>query len=124
MTKRNFITLILSTLGVLIFSLGMCMCLISEWNAFDAGVKMTIVGVVILLIMVIFRVRTSTKKFQLPSFKSIIIFLLGLIGALTLGVGMCMTMVWDGMMIQGIIIGIFGIVLLLCLIPVCKGGIK
>lgn len=124
MTKRNFITLILSTLGVLIFSLGMCMCLISEWNTFDAGVKMTIVGVVILLIMVIFRVRTSTKKFQLPNFKSIVIFLLGLIGALTLGVGMCMTMVWDGMMIQGIIIGIFGIVLLLCLIPVCKGGIK
>lgn len=124
MTKRNFITLILGALGGLLFSLGMCMCLIPEWNTFDAGVKTAVVGAVILLVMVIFRIRTSTKKLQLPSVKSIGIFLLGLIGTLTFGAGMCMTMVWDGMMIQGIIVGIFGIVLLLCFIPVCKGGSK
>lgn len=124
MTKRGFITLVLSTLGGLTFALGMCMCLIPEWNAFSAGVKMSAAGAGILLIMVIFRIRTRAKKLQLPSFKSIGSFLLGLTGALALGVGMCMTMVWEGIMIQGIVIGIFGIVLLLCLIPVCKGGIK
>jgi hypothetical protein len=42
------------------------------------------------------------------------------IGAIVLGVGMCMSMIWN-MMIPGIIVGIVGIVLLLCLIPVIKG---
>ena len=46
--------------------------------------------------------------------------LLGIVGALALGVGMCMVMVWE-MMIQGVLVGIVGIVLLLCLIPVVKG---
>lgn len=50
-----------------------------------------------------------------------ITLLLGTVGTLLLGVGMCMTMVWDGMMLQGILVGIVGIVLLLCLIPYCKG---
>lgn len=32
-----------------------------------------------------------------------------------------MTMAFEGMMLQGIIVGIVGIVLLLCLIPMCFG---
>lgn len=124
MTKRSFITLILSTLGGIFFALGMCMCLLPQWNAFNQGVKVAVIGATVLLIMVIYRIITSTKKFTFPNVKTIGIFLLGLIGTLVLGVGMCMTMVWDGLMIQGIVVGIFGIVLLLCLIPICKGGIK
>jgi len=45
---------------------------------------------------------------------------LAIAGALVLGVGMCMTMVWD-MMLMGIAVGIAGIVLLLFLIPVIRG---
>ena len=52
--------------------------------------------------------------------KTIGTVLLGIIGALTLGVGMCLTMVWSNM-ILGIVIGIVGIVLLLCLSPLAKG---
>lgn len=52
--------------------------------------------------------------------KAIAITLFGVFGAMVLGVGMCMVMVWE-MLVQGIIVGIVGIVLLLCLIPVCKG---
>ena len=33
---------------------------------------------------------------------------------------MCMTMIWE-MMIPGIAVGLVGIILLLCLIPVVKG---
>ena len=36
------------------------------------------------------------------------------------GIGMCLTMVWSSMGI-GIAVGIAGIVLLLCLIPLTKG---
>jgi hypothetical protein len=42
------------------------------------------------------------------------------VGAIVLGVGMCMTMIWN-MLVQGIIVGIIGIVLLLCLIPAIAG---
>ena len=52
--------------------------------------------------------------------KTIGSILLGIVGALALGVGMCMVMVWE-MLIQGILVGVVGIVLLLCLIPLIKG---
>ena len=42
-------------------------------------------------------------------------------GALALGVGMCMVMVWENMLIAGVLVGLVGIVLLLSLLPVCKG---
>ena len=44
----------------------------------------------------------------------------GVLGALLLGVGMCMTMVF-GQMILGIVVGLVGIVVLLMLIPLTKG---
>lgn len=53
--------------------------------------------------------------------KTVGIVLFGIVGVLVLGIGMCMSMVWQGLMIQGIIIGIIGLVFLLCLIPLCKG---
>ena len=34
---------------------------------------------------------------------------------------MCMVMVFEGMMLTGIVVGIIGIVLLLLLIPMCFG---
>ena len=44
----------------------------------------------------------------------------GLLGALLLGVGMCLCMVFDKM-IPGVIIGLVGILALLMLIPMTKG---
>lgn len=38
MKKADFVTLILSTIGGVLFALGMCMCLVTEWGSFDAGV--------------------------------------------------------------------------------------
>lgn len=36
--------------------------------------------------------------------------IVGIISALVFGVGMCCTMVWDGLMLPGIIIGVVGII--------------
>lgn len=122
MTKKNFITLILSTVGGILFAVGMCMCLLPEWNAFTQGVVVAAVGAVVLLAMVMVRRKMSGKPILVKlSGKTIGTILLSVVGALVLGVGMCMTMVWEGLMMQGIIVGIAGIVLLLCLIPLCKG---
>ena len=52
--------------------------------------------------------------------KTIGTVLLGIVGALLLGVGMCLSMVF-GKMVLGIVIGVIGIVVLLMLIPLTKG---
>lgn len=122
MTKKNFVTLILSTIGGILFGVGMCMCMLPEWDAFTQGVIVGAIGIVVLLAMVMVRRKMSGKPILVKlSGKTIGITLLSIAGALVLGVGMCMTMVWEGLMIPGIIVGIVGIVLLLCLIPLCKG---
>ena len=120
MKKKDFITLILSTVGGILFALGMCMALLTEWNAMTPGIVIGIVGAVILLIMVLVRRKMDGKPAIVFSGKAIGTTLLGVAGAIVLGVGMCMTMVW-GMMVPGIVVGLVGIVALLCLIPVIKG---
>ena len=52
--------------------------------------------------------------------KTILTMVVGIVGALALGVGMCFCMVW-GKMVFGIALGLVGILLLLCLIPLTKG---
>lgn len=122
MKKKNFVTMIMGTIGGILFAIGMCMCLIAEWGAFSQGVVVSIVGLVILLVMLLVRRKMEGKSIAIKlSGKAIGVTLLGIVGALTLGVGMCMTMVWTDLMLWGIIIGCVGIVLLLCLIPLCKG---
>lgn len=122
MSKKNFATLVLSTIGGILFAIGMCMALLPEWNAFIPGVVLGVIGAVVLLIMVMVRRKMGGKHILVKlSGKVIGTIVLSVLGALVLGIGMCMTMVWEGLMVQGIIVGIVGIVLLLCLIPLCKG---
>lgn len=120
MKKSSFVAMILGTIGGILFALGMCMALIPEWNAFRLGVIMGVVGAVVLLIMVLVWRKMENKEPIHVSGKTIGTVLLGIAGALLLGVGMCLTMVWSNM-ILGIVIGIVGIVVLLCLIPLTKG---
>lgn len=121
MKKKNFVSLILGTVGGVLFAIGMCMCMLPEWNAFNQGCVMGVIGAAVLLAMLLVRRRMEGKPVVVvPSGKVIAAALVGIIGALGLGIGMCMVMVW-GMMVQGILLGLFGIVVLLALIPLCKG---
>lgn len=120
MKKKDFITLIMSTVGGILFALGMCMALLPEWGAMTQGIVIGIIGAVILLAMILVRRKMDGKPAIVFNGKAIGTTLHGVFGAIVLGVGMCMTMVW-GMMIPGIIVGIVGIIALLCLIPVIKG---
>lgn len=120
MKKSSFVAMILGTSGGILFALGMCMALIPEWNAFKPGIVMGVVGVVVLLAMVIIWRKMEGKAPVKLSGKTIVAWLIGIVGALALGVGMCLTMVWSHMVV-GIIVGLVGIVLLLCLIPFIKG---
>lgn len=121
MSKKNFISLIFGTIGGVLFALGMCMAMIPEWNAFTQGVVVGCIGAVILVVMLIVRRKMEGKPVIIKlSGKTIGTIVLGVAGALVLGVGMCMVMVWD-MLVWGVVVGLVGIVLLLCLIPLIKG---
>lgn len=120
MKKSTFIAMILGTIGGILFALGMCMALIPEWNVFGSGIIMGIIGMVVLIAMVLIWRKMENKEPIKLSGKTIGAMLIGIVGALLLGVGMCLAMVWSNMVI-GIVIGVVGIVVLLCLIPFVKG---
>lgn len=121
MKKENFVTLIMSVIGGLIFALGMCMALLPEWNAFQPGIICGIIGALILIAMVIVRRKMTNAPAIKISGKTVGIVIYGVFSTIVFGLGMCMTMVWSGLMIWGIVVGIVGIALLLGLIPMIKG---
>ncbi|MCC2817178.1 hypothetical protein LK537_07745 [Lachnoclostridium pacaense] len=120
MKKSNFVAMILGTISCIFFALGMCMTMIAEWNAFRPGVILGVVGLLFALVTVIVWRKMEHKAPIKMNGKTIGTVFLGIIGALALGIGMCFVMVW-GNLIPGIIIGLIGILLLMCLIPICKG---
>ena len=121
MSKKNFVSLILGIIGGVLFALGMCMAMLPEWGAFTQGVVIGCAGLVILLVMLAVRRKMEGKPVIVKlDGKTIGTIVLGVAGALVLGAGMCMVMVWN-MMVPGVIVGLVGIVLLLCLIPLVKG---
>lgn len=121
MSKKNFVSLILGTIGGILFALGTCMAMLPEWGAFTQGIIVGCIGAVILIALVLIRRKMEGKPVIVKlSGKTVGSIVLGVVGALVLGAGMCMVMIWE-MMIPGILVGIVGIVLLLCLIPLVKG---
>ena len=120
MKKENFISLLLGTIGGLLFALGMCMCLLPEWNAFSQGVVIGTIGVLILIAMLLIRRKMLGKPALRLTRKTLGAIVLGAFGSLLLGVGMAMIMVWN-QLIWGILVGVAGLILLVCLIPVCVG---
>ena len=120
MKKSSFVAMILGMIGGILTSIGMCMCLLPEWNAFKPGVVMGCVGLVVLLITVLVWRKMTNKDPIRMSGKTIGSIFLSIAGTLLLGVGMCCVMVW-GKLVLGIIVGIAGIILLMTLIPMIKG---
>jgi hypothetical protein len=120
MKKSSFAAMVLGTVSIVLFALGVCMALIPEWNAFMPGVIFGCVGLILGLITLIVWRKIEHKKPIHMTGKAILTVIVGVAGALALGVGMCFSMVW-GRMILGIVIGLLGIIVLLCLIPLTKG---
>ena len=120
MKKSSFVAMMLGTVSGVLFALGMCMALLPEWNAFKPGVVFGALGIVLgLITFVVWRKMEHKAPIKLNG-RMIALTVFGIIGALTLGVGMCFCMVWENI-ILGTIIGLVGILLLLSLIPISKG---
>lgn len=121
MKKKSFVMLVLTVVGGLLFSLGMCMCLLPEWNAFTAGVVVTALGGVTLLALALVSWVTAGKPIAKMNWKKVGKIVYCVVAALVLGTGMAMIMAFEGMMVFGILVGVVGIALGLGVIPVFKG---
>ena len=120
MKKSNFVALILGTIGIVFFALGMCMCMLPEWDLFRQGIVCGVIGLAVLLITLLVWRKMEGKAPVRISAKTLGSAAVGVLGALLLGVGICMVMVFSRMVL-GIVIGLIGIVVLLMLIPLTRG---
>ena len=120
MKRSTFVAMILGTIGGILFALGMCMSLVLELSAGRSGIVMGVVGIAVLLFTVFVWRRMEHKEPVKLSGKTVGAVLIGIVGALLLGIGMCLTMV-VGNMVVGIIVGVVGIIVLICLFPFMKG---
>ena len=122
MKKETLLEIILGTIGGLIFAVGMCMCLIPEWNMFKTGVVVAIIGFIILLCIIpVYRSSHPKKEHKPVNWGIVLTWMVGLVGALIMGFGMSRVMVGEattGDMIIGIITGVVGLVICVLNYPI------
>lgn len=123
MTKDNLLEIILGTIGGILFSIGMCMGLIKEWNLLIPGIIIGIIGFIFLLsIISIYRKNhPNNQKNKNINTKLVIAIIIAIVGALIMGFGMSMVMVGEPSqtdLIIGIIVGIVGLVICVLDFPV------
>ena len=121
MTKKNFAFLVLTVIGSMMFALGMCMCLMPEWNMFKPGVVVTALGALTLMIIGLVRWIMAGCPVAKINWNLTGKIAYGVLACLVLGAGMAMIMDFEGLMLPGIAVGMVGIVLMLGMIPVFKG---
>lgn len=112
--------MILGTVSTVLFALGMCMTLLAEWGMFRNGIVLGCTGLVLGFLTVILWRRMEHKAPVRFTVKNILATLIGMLGVLMLGIGMCLCIVWN-LMLPGVFTGLAGILILLSLIPFVKG---
>lgn len=120
MKKSSFVALVLGTVSGVLFSLGMCMALLPEWNAFWEGVIFGGGGLVLGLITFLIWGKMEHKKLPQMSAKNVLRTVYGIFATLIFGTGMCLCLVAN-QIVWGTLVGLLGMVLLLALIPMIKG---
>lgn len=119
MKKETLIEIVLGTIGGLLFAIGMCMCLIPDWNLFTVGVVVSIIGFIILLCIIPIYRKEHPKKIsnRKTDWGLVLTWIIGVVGALIMGYGMSKIMVGSPEkmdMIIGMITGVVG--LLICVL--------
>ena len=122
MKKETLLEIILGTVGGLVFAIGMCMCLVTEWNMLKVGVGVSIIGFLILLgIIPVYRKSHPKKKRGPINWGLVLTFIVGIVGSLIMGYGMSKVMIEGATksdMIVGIITGIVGLIICVLNYPV------
>ena len=118
MKKDTLLEIILGTIGGLIFAVGMYMCLIPEWDLFNVGVVVSILGFIVLLCIIpVYRNSHPKKVHDKINWGIVFTWIIGVVGALVMGFGMSRVMVDNPEgtdMLIGIVVGVIG--LLICVL--------
>lgn len=122
MKKETLLEIILGTVGGLVFAIGMCMCLLPEWNMFNPGIVTSIIGFIILLLIIpIYRKNHPRKPHGPINWGIVLTWTIGVIGSLIMGFGMSKIMVGDATntdMLIGLITGVIGLVICVLNYPI------
>ena len=122
MKKETLLEIILGTIGGLVFAIGMCMCLIPEWNLFVSGVVVAIIGFIILLCIIpVYRKEHPRKPHGPINWSIVLTFVVGVVGSLIMGFGMSKVLVGEASttdMLVGIITGVVGLIICVLNYPV------
>ena len=117
MKKSSIVAIsVMGTVGGLLLAIGMCMCLLPEWNAFVPGVVLAVIGALTLLAIWPVSRKASGKALVHITGGYVAATLLGLIGAVALGIGLvnCLQTVT----VFGLAVGIVGLIFILAAVLV------
>lgn len=124
MKKDTLLEIILGTIGGLIFSIGMCMGLIKEWDMLIPGIVVGSIGFIILLCIIpVYRKSHPkvSKEKKNTDWGLVATWVIGIIGSLVMGFGMSMIMVGDASktdMIIGLVTGVVGLIVCVLNYPI------
>lgn len=122
MKKETLLQIILGTIGGLVFAIGMCMCLLPEWNLFTPGVVTTAIGFIILLCIIpIYRKNHPRKPHGPINWGIVLTWVIGVVGSLIMGFGMSKIMVGEATQadfVVGLITGVVGLIICVLNYPI------
>lgn len=122
MKKETLLEIIFGTIGGLVFAIGMCMCLIPEWNLFKAGIAVALFGFIILLCIIpVYRSNHPKEEHGNINWKIVLTWIIGIVGALVMGFGMSKVMVGEPSktdFLLGIITGVIGFIICVLNYPI------
>ena len=132
MEKKTLVKIILGTIGGMLFALGMCCCLLPEWNLFGFGVGLAIAGGVLLVTLLIYFLATCEWKLRTEPLNvgAIAAWTIGIVATLLMGFGMSKVMIDEPNqtdVIIGMACGIVGLLVDILIFPFysyLKGGKK
>lgn len=122
MKKETLLEIILGTIGGLVLSIGMCMCLVTEWNMLVPGAVVAVIGFIVLLCIIpVYRKEHPRKPHGPINWGIVLTFVVGIVGSLIMGFGMSKILVGEPSqtdMIVGMITGVVGLVICVLNYPI------
>lgn len=122
MKKETLLEIILGTIGGLVLSIGMCMCLVTEWNMLVPGAVVAVIGFIVLLCIIpVYRKEHPRKPHGPINWGIVLTFVVGIVGSLIMGFGMSKILVGKPSqtdMIVGMITGVVGLVICVLNYPI------